>query len=195
MKTHWFRSVLLGVSLAFLLAGGVALALALTVTVDQDCFECWPAAAAGPDEDHIVRVTLDDYSEADLCMELYINGALYATGPCEIPDHAPPCEVSLWVDCPELALHTAQTCFGDGGSAAGVLDAGVANGPVQYGDWLFRAWQEVDEDPVGPVQEVAFRFAEACEVEFVPEPASILLLGTGLAGLAGYATLRWRGRE
>jgi hypothetical protein len=34
-----------------------------------------------------------------------------------------------------------------------------------------------------------------CEVEFVPEPGSILLLGSGLAGLAGYATLRWRARE
>jgi hypothetical protein len=32
-------------------------------------------------------------------------------------------------------------------------------------------------------------------VEFVPEPGTIMLLGSGLAGLAGYAALRWRARE
>ena len=41
----------------------------------------------------------------------------------------------------------------------------------------------------------SFLVAETCEVEFVPEPGTLMLLGSGLAGLAGYATLRWRTRE
>jgi len=69
-----------------------------------------------------------------------------------------------------------------------------------YGEWSSRVWQRA----TGEADRASWFVAEDCAaLEFVPEPWSILLLGSGLAGLAGYATLRlrsgkalrWRTRE
>jgi hypothetical protein len=68
--------------------------------------------------------------------------------------------------------------------------------PADHGEWTVKI-----EGMVGPTQGTAtghFVLAEDCEAlqaEFVPEPGTIALLGSGLAGLAGYAALRWRSRS
>jgi hypothetical protein len=72
-----------------------------------------------------------------------------------------------------------------------------------YGHWIFSMWQTNDierprqQDQWVGYAEVLFRVAQDCEAEevgFVPEPGSMLLLGSGLAGLAGYASFRLRTR-
>jgi hypothetical protein len=52
-------------------------------------------------------------------------------------------------------------------------------------------------DEVGgpPFSECSMLCLDPCDEEFVPESGTIMLLASGLAGLAGYATLRWRTRE
>ena len=40
MKKHLLGGLLLGVSMALLLAGGVAAAYHVYITVDHECFEC-----------------------------------------------------------------------------------------------------------------------------------------------------------
>jgi len=87
------------------------------------------------------------------------------------------------------------------GTTSGPYDVGVADptGEVSCYNWLSS-----EGEPVG-VYKVVLTNArtqdsykatfEVLGAEFVPEPGTLVLLGSGLMGMAGYAGLRWRSRS
>jgi hypothetical protein len=184
MEKHGLRGLLLGVSLALLLSGGVALAQGMSITFDQECFECWPGPGE-PTEEYILVVTLTGWDPAhDVYAEVSVDGLIIdACGPC-VWVGADPKVISLSVPC-EGGMGGTQAGFGGELSIADSIES-------YYGEWTWRMWQPDTGESVRATNLFA---ADCAAAMFVPEPGSVLLLGSGLAGLAGYAVLRRRGRE
>jgi len=106
-----------------------------------------------------------------------------------------PTTVEMKIDLSNSALQAAPgSCVNLG---LQVMDS------EQHGEQTFVGvayWPAALQSSTGPA-DLPDILAEVCLAEepvveeFVPEPGTMALLGTGLAGLGGYATLRWRSRD
>lgn len=182
MGKRWLGGVALGLSLALLLTAGCA---------DKDCIPCYPEVTQQrvPDR-YVVNLSAEITDGQAYCANLFHNGQPVSSEPeCGVPGEAL-INASFFVTCDDPTFFLSTDTPGIGFFSGEVEDP--------FGEWQLAVREVPSSSQDGDVWDwlVEWLVAEYCvSQESVPEPGTIALLGSGLAGLAGYASLRWRNRK
>jgi hypothetical protein len=188
MQKRGLRGLLLGVSLALLLSGGVAMAAA-SLRVEPWCGVCCDAVPADLPEgcDDFWTMTTSGWGASESLTFTWTSPG--PTSPLYFPTSAD--------ENGQLVVAVYLMCW-QGNDFVHASADGYDWIIALSADWTqddYGMWDTVVQGAQDSAQ-ANFYFAEdpgVCRaMEFVPEPGSMLLLGSGLAGLAGYAALRLR---
>jgi hypothetical protein len=164
MKQSW---LLLALSVTCLLFLAPAAALAQEISIRTDPEGCTECRAQGEEMRYL---------------------ALYSSG--WLDDEL--ITIDEWKDGQHV-----DTCPSCGGAINGVFNHPVwRDFPCSEGDQVLGEWRyRLTGDTSGRVGEVTVLVAEDCTAsEFVPEPGTLLLFGSGLMSVGAYTVLRLRSR-